>query len=98
MSSSAPGRADSPKSRFAAAPPEALLQSPVSAFSGNGTQSSVRVVAKDVNGDGIVDAIFAAQGADPRIRTIRRIQPLTSNVVDFIFESSPDFAGGYFVA
>jgi hypothetical protein len=75
----------------------ALLQNSLTPFTAVTQKSLVRAVAKDVNGDGIIDAIYAAQGADNRTHTIRRYQPLSSAAIDYILENSVDFAGGYFI-
>lgn len=60
-------------------------------------QAPVRVLAKDLNGDGIVDAIYAGHGADGKTKTIRRYNPSSKTTVDFLFENDPALGGGYYL-
>ena len=57
-----------------------------------------RVAAVDRNFDGIADVITTAQGSDGSTRSIKSFNALNGQLVDSFFETSPDFAGAYFVA
>ena len=56
-------------------------------------RGGVRVAAKDFDGDGLIDTVFAAPGG--RAGSVRRFAPLSAAAVDFLFESGLDFRGGF---
>jgi hypothetical protein len=72
------------------------------AYAGSASQvnpkAAVRVAAKDLDGDRMVDRILTGQGPEGRTRMIRSFDPLNASLVDFLLENDPDFAGGYFLA
>jgi hypothetical protein len=41
--------------------------------------------------------MYTVQGSDGTTRQLRRFSPLAGALVDAIFETSPDFAGAYFL-
>jgi hypothetical protein len=57
-------------------------------------QSGLRVLARDLDDDGLAE-LLVAQRPDGEIRyEIRRYQPLTGESVDSFFADHPDFSGG----
>ncbi len=81
---------------------------PLNAFqafseAGSNPQAAVRVLARDIDGDGRAE-ILAAQGPDgtaagsvANSKPIRRFKPLDGSQIDDFFATSPDFAGGLFL-
>jgi hypothetical protein len=57
----------------------------------------VRVAAKDTNGDGLIDSVFAGQGPGCTAPLIKRFAPLSATAVDFLMESDPNFRDGFFL-
>ncbi len=55
----------------------------------------VRLAAKDFDGDGLIDDVFAAPGG--RAGSVRRFSPLSAAAVDFLLETSLDFRGGFYL-
>ena len=66
------------------------------AFAGPGVNvnAPVRVLARDIDGDGKAE-ILAAQGPDARSTyQIKRFKPLSAQLVDDLLATCPDFSGG----
>lgn len=64
------------------------------AFTDVSTMAPVRVVARDIDGDGKAE-IFVAQGQDGRNQyQVKRFRALTGRLVDSIFATNVDFSGG----
>jgi uncharacterized repeat protein (TIGR01451 family) len=80
----------------------ALLQAPIKPYAGTqqqvSSQSAVRVIAKDADGNGVIDKIVVGQGSDGRTHKIRQFAPFDSSAVDFLLENDPDFTGGFNLA
>jgi hypothetical protein len=57
-------------------------------------QAPVRVLARDIDGDGKAE-VLAAQGTGGKSNyQVRRYKPLNGSLVDAFFATSPDFSGG----
>ncbi len=72
---------------------ETLLSS-FFALADAGPNAAVRTVARDTNGDGLVDYLFSVQGPDNRTGQIRRFRP-DGQYVDSVLLSDPDFPNGF---
>ena len=68
-----------------------------SAYKGVDGQSPVRVAARDTNKDGIIDAIWTAQGTAGKSRQLRMFK-LDGAQIDAVLEQNIDFRGEYFIA
>jgi hypothetical protein len=56
-------------------------------------RGGVRLATRDLDGDGLIDAVFAAPGG--RAGSVRRFAPLSTSAVDFLMENGLDFRGGF---
>jgi uncharacterized membrane protein/transglutaminase-like putative cysteine protease len=74
----------------------ARLQS-LLAYTDKSKQSSVRIAAKDADGDGVVDSLYLGQAADGKSKMIRRVDPMSASAVDFLFLNDPSLGGGFFL-
>ena len=74
----------------------ALIGSPFQAFPSQ-SKPPVNITAKDLNGDGVIDEIFAALGEESSNTPIKRYlpngQPSPSGL-DFVFETDKAFSYG----
>ncbi len=70
------------------------LLSTFRAFEDASVATAVRVLAKDIDGDGLAE-ILAAKGPDrnPACQ-VKRFKGLSGNMVDAFFATHPDFSGG----
>ncbi|MCA9249307.1 MAG: VCBS repeat-containing protein, partial [Planctomycetales bacterium] len=65
-------------------------------FADNPSSSPLRIAAKDFDGDGTLDNLFAALGSDKEISEVRQTT-LDGSLVDTLVEDDDLFFGGYFL-
>lgn len=66
-------------------------------YADSSKQAAVRVSVKDLNGDGVIDAIFAGHDTDGKTKMVRRYSPSSKLLADFVFENDLAIGGGYFL-
>ena len=67
-----------------------------SAFTDKSSQAPVRVAVRDVDGDKVVDQIFAAQGTDGKTRKVNRFKA-DGRLIDAIVEQTTEGGVYHFV-